>query len=86
MHEILRQLAAMLNFFKQVNEHEIRGASLFFVFCPKQEVYKVRLIDLGSFVPLRASPEGYDGVSRDTGLILGTECLIGHISALIDST
>ena len=59
-----------------MNEHEIRGASLLFVFCPENHVFTVHLIDLGSIIPLSISPEGYDNVSRDTGLILGVTSIM----------
>ena len=53
--------------------HEIRGASLFFVICPRTNIYKVKLIDLGSIIPLRLSPEDYTGVSHDPGIIFGVK-------------
>ena len=54
----------LLQYFREVNEHEVRGASLLFVVSPKTRTYDVKLIDLTSFQPL-TEVEGYDGVSRD---------------------
>ena len=39
----------MLQYFEEVNEHYIRGMSLFIVVDTEQKAYTVKLIDLASF-------------------------------------
>lgn len=72
----MRQLQALLDYFKFVNEHVIRGASVFIVVCPVNRISKVKLIDLASMEPFSANGEGFTKDSRDPGLILGVTNLM----------
>lgn len=73
---IKSQLQRLLQYFTDVNEHEIRGASIFIVV--SMDYCDVKLIDLGSFKPL-GTVENYDGTSRDPGMILGIQNVIAML-------
>ena len=73
----------MLAYFKDENEHEVRGASLFFVISPTTGFYDVKLIDLSSFRPLSQVDE-YDGRSRDQGIIKGLQNIIDLLDGMAE--
>ena len=61
----------MAEYFKEVNEHTIRGMSLFIVIDSHKKNYGVSLIDL---VSMDQIPQ-VDGPKRDDGLIKGFSTL-----------
>ena len=80
---IKAELILLLAYFKDVNEHEIRGASLFIVVSPSNGQYKVKLIDLNSFRPLCEAEPGYvEGTTRDQGMILGVQNVIAMLDQI----
>lgn len=80
LDSIKEQLREILAHFQNVNEHEIRGSSLFFVVSPQTAFYTVKLIDLNSVRPL-SEVEGYDG-ERDQGMITGFTNLLNDLEQL----
>lgn len=78
---IRNQLNLILAYFKDVNEHQMRGASLFFVIASASFSYDVKLIDLSSLTPL-SSIQGYDGESRDPGIIKGIQNIIATLDEI----
>ena len=62
--QVKKELYKMLHYFKTMNEHEVRGASLLIVIDPLKSIAIVKIIDLSSMRPLM-QVEGYDGISRD---------------------
>ena len=78
-----QKLTEMLNYFKEVNVHEIRGSSILFVVSPSTSFYDVKLIDLSSFRPL-TDDEGfaYDGITRDQGIIFGLTNILSMLDQI----
>ena len=52
------------------------------VICPRDQVYKAKIIDLNSVIPFAESLEGYDPEGRDAGFTLGVKNLIKFICKL----
>ena len=68
----------MTDFFKNTNEHTIRGMSVFIVIDSANQKYLVKLIDLVSMIPISQD----DGPSRDEGLIKGFNTLLDIIGEI----
>ena len=62
----------MVEYFKDVNEHTIRGMSLFIVIDSQKENYGASLIDLVSMDHISQE----EGPQRDEGLIKGFNSLL----------
>lgn len=60
----------------------MRGASIFLVVDLKLRIYKVKIIDLNSVVPLRKTADGFDENTRDAGFTLGITNLRDTIKGL----
>ena len=69
------QLEKILEYFRDVNEHYIRGASLFIVVDTNKKAYDVKLIDLASFEEIPEDAES----KRDEGIVKGIESLLKMI-------
>ena len=70
---VIEELKQMLNYFKDVNEHQIRGMSIFIVIDTEKKSYTVKLIDLSSFEEI--CQDGQQ-IKRDDGVSKGLESLI----------
>ena len=68
----------MAEYFKEVNEHTIRGMSLFIVIDSHKQNYGVSLIDL---VSMDQIPQD-EGPKRDDGLIKGFHTLLDIIGEI----
>ena len=70
----------MLIYFKEENEHIMRGMSLFIVTDSAQKAYTVKLIDFVSFDPIPEEKRK----ERDQGLIKGMLSLMRILDSILD--
>ena len=75
---VSQELAKMAEYFKNVNEHTIRGMSLFIVIDSRKQNYGVSLIDLVSMSHIDQS----EGPKRDDGLIKGFNSLLDIVGEI----
>ena len=68
----------MAEYFKDVNEHTIRGMSLFIVIDSRKQNYGVSLIDLVSMSHIDQA----EGPKRDDGLIKGFNSLLDIVGEI----
>ena len=70
------QLELMLEYFKELNEHYMRGMSLFIVVDSRTKQYVVKLIDFASFEQI---PQDGEESKRDEGIVKGISSILTMI-------
>ena len=75
---VSQELTKMAEFFKNTNEHTIRGMSVLIVIDSVKQTYGVTLIDLVSMVQI---PQD-EGPARDSGLVKGFNTLLDLVGEI----